>query len=103
MCWQGGQIFALGRGGRWSPIAGPPPQKKRGAPMTGPQNQPKNIPLFYEGVSRARRERAGRGQGIGRGGGHLLTVRVHLGQTLTLIKTEYWDRAGGVGNISYGW
>ena len=22
--------------------------------------------------------------------------------TLTLIKTEYWDRAGGGGNISYG-
>ena len=23
--------------------------------------------------------------------------------TLTLIKTEYWDRAGGAGNISYDW
>ena len=23
--------------------------------------------------------------------------------TLTLIKTEYWDRAGGRGNISYDW
>ena len=23
--------------------------------------------------------------------------------TLTLIKTEYWDRAGGGGNISYDW
>ena len=22
---------------------------------------------------------------------------------LILIKTEYWDRAGGGGNISYGW
>ena len=22
---------------------------------------------------------------------------------LTLIKTEYWDRAGGGGNISYDW
>ena len=23
--------------------------------------------------------------------------------TLALIKTEYWDRAGGGGNISYDW
>ena len=23
--------------------------------------------------------------------------------TLTLIKIEYWDRAGGGGNISYEW
>ena len=23
--------------------------------------------------------------------------------TLTLIKTEYWDRAGGGGNMSYDW
>ena len=23
--------------------------------------------------------------------------------TLTLINTEYWDRAGGGGNISYDW
>ena len=23
--------------------------------------------------------------------------------TLTLIKTEYWDRAGGGGNIGYDW
>ena len=29
------------------------------------------------------------GQGIGRGGEHLLGVRVKLDQTL--IKTEYWD------------
>ena len=37
----------------------------------------------------------GRGelQGIGRGGGHLLLVRVHTGQTL--VKTEYWDQASG--------
>ena len=43
----------------------------------------------------------GGGQGIGTGGGHLLPVRVNLGQTL--IKTEYWDRAGGGGNIRYEW
>ena len=23
--------------------------------------------------------------------------------SVTLIKTEYWDRAGGGGNISYDW
>ena len=28
-----------------------------------------------------------------------LTLTLHL----TLIKTEYWDRAGGGGNISYDW
>ena len=44
-----------------------------------------------------------------KGRGHFLPVRVHVGQTLTLtfilplIKTEYWDRAGGGGNISYDW
>ena len=32
-------------------------------------------------------------RGIGRERGHLLTVRVDVGQTL--IKTEYWDRIGG--------
>ena len=31
----------------------------------------------------------------------LLAVRTAL--TLTLIKTEYWDRAGGGGNISHEW
>ena len=34
-----------------------------------------------------------------------LTLAPTLGLilTLTLIKTEYWDRAGGGGNISYDW
>ena len=27
------------------------------------------------------------------------TLHLHL----TLIKTEYWDRAGGGGNMSYDW
>ena len=31
----------------------------------------------------------------------LLTLPLTL--PLTLIKTEYWDRAGGGGNISYHW
>ena len=40
------------------------------------------------GCPRGRMEE-GRGvQGIGRGGGHLLMVRVHVGQTLTLIKSH---------------
>ena len=30
-----------------------------------------------------------------------LTPHLTLTLTLTLIKTEYWDRAGGGGNISY--
>ena len=30
-----------------------------------------------------------------------VTLTLTLG--LTLIKTEYWDRAGGGGNISYDW
>ena len=35
----------------------------------------------------------------------LLTLHLTLTLTLTptLIKTEYWDRAGGGGNISYDW
>ena len=32
-----------------------------------------------------------------------VTVTLTLGLILTLIKTEYWDRAGGGGNISYDW
>ena len=32
-----------------------------------------------------------------------LTLTLTLGLTATLIKTEYWDRAGGAGNISYDW
>ena len=31
------------------------------------------------------------------------TSSVTLARTLTLIKTEYWDRAGGGGNINYDW
>jgi hypothetical protein len=31
------------------------------------------------------------------------TSSVTLTLTLTLIQTEYWDRAGGGGNISYDW
>ena len=30
-----------------------------------------------------------------------VTLTLPLGLPLTLIKTEYWDRAGGGGNISY--
>ena len=33
----------------------------------------------------------------------LLTLHLTLPMTLTLIKTEYWDRASGGGNISYDW
>ena len=32
-----------------------------------------------------------------------LTLTLTLTLGLTLIKTEYWDRAGGGGNISYEW
>ena len=31
------------------------------------------------------------------------TLSLVLTQPLPLIKTEYWDRAGGGGNISYDW
>ena len=31
------------------------------------------------------------------------SVTLTLALTLALIKTEYWDRAGGGGNISYDW
>ena len=31
------------------------------------------------------------------------TLSLLLTLHLTLIKTEYWDRAGGGGNISYDW
>ena len=31
------------------------------------------------------------------------TLTLHLTLHLTLIKTEYWDRAGGGGHISYEW
>ena len=31
------------------------------------------------------------------------TSSVTLALAPTLIKTEYWDRAGGGGNISYDW
>ena len=31
------------------------------------------------------------------------TLALTLTLTLALIKTEYWDRAGGGGNISYDW
>ena len=33
----------------------------------------------------------------------VLTPHLTLPLPLTLIKTEYWDRAGGGGNISYDW
>ena len=36
----------------------------------------------------------------GGGGGHRLPLPP---LALPLIKTEYWDRAGGGGNISYDW
>ena len=32
-----------------------------------------------------------------------ITLTLGLTPTLTLIKTEYWDRAGGGGNMSYDW
>ena len=32
-----------------------------------------------------------------------LGLRDPLLACLTLIKTEYWDRAGGGGNMSYDW
>ena len=32
-----------------------------------------------------------------------LTATLALTLALTLIKTEYWDRAGGGGNIRYEW
>ena len=35
--------------------------------------------------------------------GSTSSVTLTLGPTLPLIKTEYWDRAGGGGNISYDW
>ena len=43
----------------------------------------------------------GKGGGVQglQGEGHLLMVRVHMGQTLT--RTEYWDRVGGERNITF--
>ena len=35
--------------------------------------------------------------------GSTSSVTLTLTLTLTLIKIEYWDRAGGGGNISYDW
>ena len=35
--------------------------------------------------------------------GSTRSVTLTLGLTATLIKTEYWDRAAGAGNISYDW
>ena len=35
--------------------------------------------------------------------GSTSSVTLTLTLALTLIKTEYWDRAGGGGNISYDW
>ena len=35
--------------------------------------------------------------------GSTSSVTLHLTLPNTLIKTEYWDRAGGGGNISYDW
>ena len=35
--------------------------------------------------------------------GSTSSVILTLTVTLALIKTEYWDRAGGGGNISYDW
>ena len=32
-----------------------------------------------------------------------LSLVLTLPLALALIKTEYWDRAGGGGNISYDW
>ena len=32
-----------------------------------------------------------------------LLLTLHLTLPMTLIKTEYWDQAGGGGNISYEW
>ena len=32
-----------------------------------------------------------------------VTVTINLNLGLILIKTEYWDRAGGGGNISHDW
>ena len=32
-----------------------------------------------------------------------LLLTLHVTLPLTLIKTEYWDRAGGGKNVSYDW
>ena len=32
-----------------------------------------------------------------------LDPNAHPNPSVVLIKTEYWDRAGGGGNISYDW
>ena len=64
-----------------------------GAPWLDPPNKPKNILGFNGGrrqgggVPGGRVVGVGWGEGIGMGGRHLLRVRVHLGQVLTLTPT----------------
>ena len=78
---QGCSDFHLGGGSMGAPWLGPPPPKKR-APMTGPPNQPRNIPAFDGGGRQGGLSQGAEwvewtgGQGIRRrGGGGLLRVR----------------------------
>ena len=102
VCRQGCSDFRFrGRGGHGSSLAGPPPSPKKGSRDRTPQTNPVTSRVSMEGgggrqggqVVRGRMVvvGGGGGQGIGRGGEQLLMVRVHSGQTLTLIKTESWN------------
>ena len=56
------------------------PQKKKGSRDGTSQTNPETFRCHWRGEAGG-----GGGQGVGRGGGHLLTVRVHLGQTVALM------------------
>ena len=94
--------FCFGGGVHWRPLARLPP--KEGSCDENPQINPGASRIFNGGGRQGRLPQGAElgGGGGGTGGVHLLRVRVHLGQTLTRNKCEYWDRAGGGGNISYG-
>ena len=86
----------------WSPLGWNPPSPKKGSRHGTPKPTQEHPGFQWRGEAAGRgavsgSRRGGGWQGIGTAGGHLLTVRVHLGQTLTRI--EYWDRAGGGRNI----
>ena len=99
---QGARTFTFGGGVIRAPWMDPPQKaSKMGPSTTNPETTRGSMEGGDRGQGGCPRVQNGRRQGIGRGGGHLLGVRVHLSQTL--IKTEYWDRAGGGGNISYDW
>ena len=69
-------------------------RRLKAAPRDGPRNT--CSPLHRAGRSLAGKKKEFRYTGTGEG-------PLILAQSRTLIKTEYWDRAGGGVNISYDW